>query len=171
MTIVSCSKSPEELAKGLIDQRIHETLPNIKSYEPISFGTLDSAGLNPYMLPEYNNWFAKLKSAASEMKYQKELADLSLSKSKKIEHLAKCEAARDEVFRMNDSIDKLTQNFTYDSAMLSMTHNFRYYNEEKNRHEIVRMTFYFDKDIQYIKGVSTPSEEEPVLEIYYGILK
>ena len=42
LIVISCSKSPEKVAQQLIKEWLNENMDDIKSYEPVKFGQLDT---------------------------------------------------------------------------------------------------------------------------------
>src|SRR5579862_4156486 len=69
----SCGhKSPEERAKKLIDEQMKLTLNDYKSYEPVTFGKLDSSFTDFKDDPKY---IADAKTADSVMKEMNSMSE------------------------------------------------------------------------------------------------
>lgn len=161
--LCSCGKSPEEKAKSHIESFMNKLIPNIKSYEPIQFGSLDSADIKYVMTQEYIDLSRQYEDT------KKELEDLNETMGKELkwakiapsaynhkfisEYENKSTVLMNQMNTLSDSILKGMDNFTFDSTMVSMFHSFRFYDEDQKKYCICPITFYFDKDITAIKGI------------------
>ncbi len=166
LIFASCVKSPEDKAKALIEQHIRATLPNIDSYDPISFSSIDSAKLSYDMTLEYVMLDSRMEECLSGMKENLKLAKASTSQSEFDYYSNKMTEYHNEMRALQDSIDIATTKFTYDSTMVCMEHRFRYYDDKLERHLIIPMKFYFNSDITRIKGISFPSNGDSGREVF-----
>lgn len=161
--LCSCGKSPEEKAKSHIESFMNKLIPNIKSYEPIQFGPLDSADIKYVMTQEYIDLSEQYEDAKKELEDLNETVDKELQWARITpssynykslsEYKEKSTALINKIKTLSDSILKGKNNFTFDSTMVSMFHTFRFYDEDQKKYCIYPITFYFDKDITAIKGI------------------
>lgn len=155
LAFVSCNTSPEDNAKKLIKNHLHETLHDEKSYESVSYGKLDSVYTTIFDDDLYVVSNAKFLSYSD--KFDSEMKDFDLySDMYSQSYRNKAILAYNNATKYLDSIklygtisDSIKNNFTPAFKGWSMKHSYRANNASGNK-TIGHFRFYFDKDITEI---------------------
>lgn len=180
--LCSCSKSPEEKARAMIKPFLNRIIPNIESYDAIEYGPLTPAKLNYYITFEYKILEEEFKAIEEEAKslnkdFEEDLEWMKIGsqwhtpKYSTSEYEIQMDSLLHQMKSLADSIERENNRFTYDSTMVCMFHKFRYYDEKMSRHLIVPITFYFDKDVKEIKGITILSDIDEGENVYCDLAK
>ncbi len=165
----SCASSQEDKAQNMIRAILNQMLPNIESYETIEFGEFEPAKICFKETAEAHTLLSQLQQINDDIEYELNNAKLSYDRAIVEKHLRRIKKLEAQFTIISDSIDKRSKTFHYDTTMVSMFHKFRYYDDEKKCHQIIPMTFYFDRNITKIKGVKYLYNDDSGPEIYSEI--
>lgn len=152
MLFASCATSPDDKAKKLIKDHLHETLHDEKSYESVSYGVLDSVFTTVYDDDLFVVSSAKFLEYKD--KFDSEMKDFDLySDMYSQSYRNKALRAYNNATEYLDSItlygtiaDSIKRNFKPVFNGWSMNHSYRANNASGNK-VIGHFRFYFDKDI------------------------
>lgn len=153
--LVSCESTPEDKAKELIKNHLHETLHDEKSYESVSYGGLDSV----YTTVIDNDTYvlSSEKYLTYKDKFDSEMKDFDLysdmySQSYKNKAIRAYNNAReylDSLTLYGTISDSIQKQFIPEFKGWSMNHSYRANNASGNK-VIGHFRFYFDKEISKI---------------------
>jgi len=166
---ISCVPSQEEKAQALIRTQLNQMLPNIGSYEVIEIGEFEPAKICFQETIEAYSLLSELQSISDDMALEVEMAKSSHDHAIAEKHFKTIKELDAKFKTISDSINRRATEFHYDTTMVSMFHKFRYYDDKKRHHQIVPMTFYFNKDITKIKGIKYLYNDDSGPQIYSEI--
>jgi len=150
----SCKQDPDKKAKSLIKDKLYNSLHDFKSYEPVSYGKLDSnyssleddedyVGFKKYydsLMSEIQQNIVRAKEYPVSSYYDAQVAKGYLDKAKKI--VAVCEP-------MSYLIDSTTNNFKSHFVGWKMRHTYRAKNLAGNL-GIHHTTFFFNDSLTVV---------------------
>jgi hypothetical protein len=162
-TFIACS-SPEKKAKNLINEELRTTLHDFKSYEPVTFGNLDSTFTYFSDTPKGDSIFRKLREKQKELEsaidYSNEASEkyktISFENSlkeyylqEKIRTFNESQVLRREVDKERDIFVKLSVEYVRKFNGWEMQHSFRSKTLGGN-YKLVHRLYTFDKEITKI---------------------
>lgn len=162
LLIFSCSKSPEEKAKKLINDDLFKTLHDYDSYQAVEFSKLDStftdaSSTEEYkeLSKEYNEKMASLKKIQESLKFDLDWTERmggfrSVSEAKKMKlDVDKMNAIYEETKVIQLTLDSIDENFVPEFIGYSMTHKYRAKSKVGNMSLGIEK-YTFNKDISEI---------------------
>jgi hypothetical protein len=158
---VSCGKSPEEKAKSLIKEELRTTLHDFKSYEPVTYGKIDSSFTSWVDLPEFENNDIKREVYSKQMKDYGEkalsYAGLIYSQSSYKLCLKYMEEAKDSAIVYSQRNMHIIETFKVKFKGYQMQHSYRAKSLSGNL-GIHHHMYYFDSSFTKIIGQKDISE-------------
>lgn len=162
MAFVSCQKSNQEKAEGLIRKTmdaISQSDPNSK-YDELEFGQLEKAVLEYELTYPAHQLLKQMKHHSDAMKEKKEFIDkwkdiypagLKNDIKQMQEHI-------NMIQLLGDSIEHEKARFKPDTTRVMLDVTFQLYDKRTKKHRQESGTFYFDKNITRIVGALGPQD-------------
>ena len=178
--LISCEKSPENKAKALIKENLRTTLHDFSSYEPVTFGSLDSTFTNCLGSPEYVSVLKELDPAMEksaelrkDIETGKKIMDsfvesgLHLSSPDSYKEIKRIydESVNEgkevyaELEAFQNKLESIKNTFTPEFNGWSMVHSFRSKTLGGN-YKLAGMIFYFDPGLTMVLKTEDPSGED-----------
>jgi hypothetical protein len=157
LTLASCSKSPEEKAKDLINDQMRKTLHDYKSYEPVQFGNLDSSFNTWEDLPEFIEADQKAKEFKKELLEFGENMELKVMSWGYPTYKRRLADVKDSAIKYAKLRARIIEQTGPVFNGWTMTHSFRAKNLSGNL-QIAQYKYYFDDKLTKVTKVIDPSE-------------
>ena len=158
LAFASCkSESLEDKAKKVIRNHLYTTAHDFKSYEPIKFGTLDSAFSSYTDLPDYETLYETFDSSQKAFNDLKDDIEIygtlwALSSPRKIKEAeAQGKDLAKVIATTIDKIDSLRLNYVPEFVGWKMYHSYRINNVDGNS-IISHFDYYFDPEVTKISS-------------------
>ncbi|MBF0651265.1 hypothetical protein IR083_20820 [Dysgonomonas sp. GY75] len=165
----SCVSTPEDRAKKLIQNRLHETLNDEKSYESVSYGKLDSVYTSIYEDESYKKSHEDYFTAYAQYIEDSIMYDVSCVnyygyRSSDCNNLQAKMLESLESMKFYTAInDSVKASFKPELVGYSIRHSYRANNAMGSK-TIGHYEFYFDKDITEITDVKDISKSHQEIQ-------
>jgi hypothetical protein len=148
-TVLFGCTSPEKKAQKLIEEKLQEILNDPKSYEPVSFGSLDSAFTSVYENLDYIRINAKYTVYSGNVEDKSNYEYFDEDKIKYVVDFELWQSEIDTAKKYIAVLEKMEKEFIPEFKGWSMTHKLRAKNA-MNATILGEYIFWFDKDITKI---------------------